>query len=138
MKQAGQVRRPFYAQAVTLILLCRILVVEFEQKHRRTAENALALEEYVGHRVAVAVQTRLLTDSSCFSLLLNSACDETFKALNNVIAAVTELKIFDTTDLEDHPAYQALVEAKDQIKACYTTFGVRPVFNHPMFKTSFF
>jgi len=97
MKQAGQVRRPFYAQALALILLCRILVVEFEQKHRRTAENALALED---------------------------ACDETFNALNKVIAAVTELKIFDTTNLEDHAASQALAVAIGQIRACYAAFGL--------------
>jgi len=47
MKQAGQVRRPFQAQAIALILLCRTLVAEFEKESRYTAYNALILEECV-------------------------------------------------------------------------------------------
>lgn len=57
MKQAGQVRRPFQAQAFTLILLCRTLVAEFEKEPpRRTADNALALEECV-----LPIETHQLT-----------------------------------------------------------------------------
>ena len=50
MKQAGRVRRPFHAQALAIILLCRILVTEFEKESRHTADNVLPLEECVEHR----------------------------------------------------------------------------------------
>jgi hypothetical protein len=50
MKQAGQVRRPFQAQAVALILLCRNLVTEFEKEPNHTADNALVLEECVSSK----------------------------------------------------------------------------------------
>ena len=33
--------------------------------------------------------------------------------------------MFDMARLEDHAAHKALNEARDQIKACFTTFGVR-------------
>jgi hypothetical protein len=45
--------------------------------------------------------------------------------LKAVVASVTELKIFDTFNLEDHPAYKALSVAQDHIKACFAAFGVR-------------
>ncbi len=49
MKQAGRVRRPFQAQALVLILLCRNLVTAFADEARHTADNdnALVLEECV-------------------------------------------------------------------------------------------
>jgi hypothetical protein len=45
--------------------------------------------------------------------------------LKQVVAAVTELKMFDTTNFEDHAAYKALVVAQNQIRACFNAFGVR-------------
>ncbi|KAI0247266.1 hypothetical protein BJV78DRAFT_1157321 [Lactifluus subvellereus] len=39
-------------------------------------------------------------------------CNETLKALKEAVAAVTELKIVDTVDFEDHPAFKALVVAQ--------------------------
>jgi len=45
--------------------------------------------------------------------------------LKGVVAAVTELKIYDITNLEDHAAYKGLVEAQSHIKGCFTAFGVR-------------
>jgi hypothetical protein len=53
--------------------------------------------------------------------------------LKEVVAAVTELKIFDMARFEDHAAHRALDEAKEQIKACFTTFGVSRLFQGPMF-----
>jgi len=97
MKQAGQVRRPFQAQAVALILLCRNLVTEFEKEPNHTADNSLVLED---------------------------TCDETLKALKEVVAAVTELKIFDTINFEDHIAYKALGVAEYHIKNCFAAFGL--------------
>jgi hypothetical protein len=53
-----------------------------------------------------------------------SACDETLKALNEAVDAVTELKIFETVDFVDHPASRALAVAQNHIKECFNTFGV--------------
>ncbi|KAI0247273.1 hypothetical protein BJV78DRAFT_1285698 [Lactifluus subvellereus] len=102
IKQAGKVRRPFHSQAVTLILLCRVLATEFGKERHHTAENALSLEV---------------------------TCNETLKALKEAVAAVTELKIFDTVDLEDHPAYKALVVAQNHIKGCFNAFGLNSDWN---------
>jgi hypothetical protein len=55
MKQAGRVRRPFNAQALAIILLCRTLVTEFEKESHHTADNVLPLEECVEPQVIVAV-----------------------------------------------------------------------------------
>jgi hypothetical protein len=49
MKQAGNIRRPYYAQAVAVISLCRFLARHYEglTKEQRTATNVEPLEEYV-------------------------------------------------------------------------------------------
>jgi hypothetical protein len=57
MKQAGRVRRPFQAQALAIITLCRTLVTEFEKESHHTAHNVLPLEECVKFQVIVAVGT---------------------------------------------------------------------------------
>ncbi|KAH9992152.1 hypothetical protein BJV77DRAFT_1003788 [Russula vinacea] len=97
MKQAGRVRRPFQAQALAIITLCRTLVTEFEKESHHTAHNVLPLED---------------------------ACDEALKALTQVVAAVTELKIFDLARLEEHPASKALRDVKEPIKTCFNSFGL--------------
>lgn len=38
---------------------------------------------------------------------------------------MTELKIFDTAELEDRPAHKAFDGAKEQINACFATVHVR-------------
>jgi len=45
--------------------------------------------------------------------------------LKVVVAAVAELKIFDTFTLEDNPAYKALLVAQGHIRGCFAAFGVR-------------
>ena len=49
MKQAGNIRRPYYAQAVAVISLCRFLARHYEglTTEQRTATNVEPLEEYV-------------------------------------------------------------------------------------------
>ena len=49
MRQAGAIRRPYFAQAVAVISLCRFLVRHYENltKEERTAINVEPLEEYV-------------------------------------------------------------------------------------------
>ena len=60
MKQAGRVRRPFHAQALAIILLCRILVTEFEKESHHTADNVLPLEECVKHWLLLGVKADLV------------------------------------------------------------------------------
>jgi hypothetical protein len=57
MKQAGRVRRPFHAQALAIIQLCRTLVNVFNEESHRTADNVLPLEECVGLKVVFALGT---------------------------------------------------------------------------------
>jgi hypothetical protein len=49
MKQAGNIRRPYFSQAVAVISLCRFLARHYENltKEERTAVNVEPLEEYV-------------------------------------------------------------------------------------------
>ncbi len=49
MKQAGNIRRPYHAQAVAVISLCRFLARHYENltKEQRTATNVEPLEECV-------------------------------------------------------------------------------------------
>jgi hypothetical protein len=49
MKQAGNIRRPYFAQAVAVISLCRFLARHYENltKEQRTATKVEPLEEYV-------------------------------------------------------------------------------------------
>jgi hypothetical protein len=65
MKQAGRVRRPFHAQALAIIQLCRTLANVFRQESHHTADNILPLEECVGFQVVVA--TGLSTDIMPFT-----------------------------------------------------------------------
>ena len=49
MDQAGNIRRPYFAQPVAVISLCRFLTRHYENltKEERTAINVEPLEEYV-------------------------------------------------------------------------------------------
>ena len=49
MKKVGHIRRPFQAQAMTVVMLCRFLANKFSsfEKSARTIENFNSLEEYV-------------------------------------------------------------------------------------------
>ncbi|KAH9056281.1 hypothetical protein EDB87DRAFT_1687610 [Lactarius vividus] len=97
LKLAGQVRRPFHSQAVALISLCRMLVTEFEKDAYRTPDNLVSLEEVL---------------------------DVTLNGLQDAVAAVTELKMFNLASFEDHPAYRALARAQTPIRACHKSFGL--------------
>jgi len=97
LKLAGKIRRPFHFQAIALIQLCRFLAAEFEKESHHTAQNAVALEE---------------------------ACNLTLRALKEIVDTVTELNIFDTTDLEYHPAFRALAIAQHRIKLSFSAFGL--------------
>ena len=49
MKKVGHIRRPFQAQAITVVMLCRTLGNEFTkfEKSAQTIEKLNSLEEYV-------------------------------------------------------------------------------------------
>ena len=49
MKKVGHIRRPFQAQAMTVVMLCRFLADKFSnfEKSARTIEKLNSLEEYV-------------------------------------------------------------------------------------------
>ncbi|KAI0067483.1 hypothetical protein BV25DRAFT_1111046 [Artomyces pyxidatus] len=98
MKHAGKIRRPFLAQALALVSLCRVLAKQFEETANRTAKNVYPLED---------------------------AFDETLTALQAGIDAVTEIKVFDLDTFETSDATGAFKAAQDRIKACFAHFGVR-------------
>lgn len=49
MKKVGHIRRPFQAQAITIVMLCRSLAVKFSalEKSAITIENFDSLDAYV-------------------------------------------------------------------------------------------
>jgi hypothetical protein len=49
MKKVGHIRRPFQAQAITVVMLCRFLAAKFSafEKSAVTIENFNSLEAYV-------------------------------------------------------------------------------------------
>jgi hypothetical protein len=69
----------------------------------------------------------LFADSAFFFFFFNliSTCYEVLPALQQVAEAVSELKIFDMAESEEHPAHKALDEAKEHINACFAAFHVR-------------
>ena len=51
--------------------------------------------------------------------MMNRALNATLEGLEEAVATVTELKIFNLDDLEYHPAYQALEKAHAPIQMCH-------------------
>ncbi len=50
VKKVGHIRRPFQAQAMTVVMLCRFLALKFgalEKSAAATIENFNSLDEYV-------------------------------------------------------------------------------------------
>jgi len=67
MKQVGRIRRPYYAQAVAVISLCRFLARHYEclTNDQRTATNLEPLEECVVDPLEeTTLQLSLLFDQS--------------------------------------------------------------------------
>ncbi|KAI0067848.1 hypothetical protein BV25DRAFT_1911714 [Artomyces pyxidatus] len=97
MKYAGKIRRPYFAQALALVSLCRLLARQFEETANRIAKNVYPLED---------------------------AFDETITALKAGIAAVSEIRTFDDNALETNDARVAFDAAKERIKECFAHFGL--------------
>ena len=118
MKQAGNIRRPYFAQAIAVISLCRFLARHYENltKEERTAINVEPLEEYVINPLNV-LRFRA-TDYS------TRACRESLAALRVAAASVPTLKNFGMNAPEDTRVNGALDAARKEIQGCFDHFGV--------------
>lgn len=105
MKQAGNIRRPYFAQAVAVISLCRFLARHYENltKEERTAINVEPLEK---------------------------ACKESLTALQVAAASVPTLKNFDMNAPEDARVNGALDAARKEIQGCFDHFGLTSHWDH--------
>ena len=117
MKQAGNIRRPYFAQAVAVISLCRFLARHYESltKEQRTATKVEPLEEYVANPLKVP---------RCQADYPTRACRKSFVALQVAAASVPTLKNFDMNAPEDARVGEALVAARKEIQGCFDHFGV--------------
>ena len=59
------------------------------------------------------------------AVVIIRALNITLDGLQEAVAAVTELKIFNLANFEDHSAYRTLARAQARIKASHKSFGVR-------------
>jgi len=105
MKQAGNIRRPYHAQAIAIISLCRFLARHYESltEDQRTATNVEPLEE---------------------------ACQETLAALQVAAATVTTLRTFDMNAPENARVGQAFIVARTKIQDCFNHFGLTDHWAH--------
>ncbi|KAI0056747.1 hypothetical protein BV25DRAFT_1842149 [Artomyces pyxidatus] len=92
MRLAGRIRRPFFAQALALVSLCRLLAAQFEEEDTRTIANAAPMRE---------------------------ACDAALAALHSAVSAATDTRIVDVDDLETGAAASAFEAAEAKIEACF-------------------
>ncbi|KAI0259380.1 hypothetical protein BC834DRAFT_974344 [Gloeopeniophorella convolvens] len=99
MKQAGRIRRPYHAQALALISLCRFLARHYENlsQEERTATKVEPFEE---------------------------ACDETLAALKAAVAAVATLRVFDVDAPENLRVTATIAAARTKIQNCFGHFGL--------------
>ncbi|KAI9450957.1 hypothetical protein F5148DRAFT_567768 [Russula earlei] len=99
MKQAGNVRRPYHAQAVAVISLCRFLARHYEglTEDQRTATNVEPLEE---------------------------ACRVTLTALRAAAASVTTMRDFDLNAPENSHTDKLFIVARTKIQGCFGHFGL--------------
>ncbi|KAH9975206.1 hypothetical protein BJV74DRAFT_180899 [Russula compacta] len=99
MKQAGKIRRPYHAQAVAIISLCRFLARHYEglTKEQRTATNLEPLEE---------------------------ACKETLTALQVAAASISTLRNFDINSPENAHVDKTFTKARTKIQGCFNRFGL--------------
>jgi len=105
MKQAGNIRRPYHAQAVAVISLCRFLARHYENltKEQRTGTNVEPLEE---------------------------ACGETLSALQIATASVPTLRNFDVNAPENAHVDKAFASARTKIQGCFSHFGLASHWAH--------
>ncbi|KAI0048490.1 hypothetical protein FA95DRAFT_1041453 [Auriscalpium vulgare] len=97
MKHASKTRRPYLAQALALVALCRSLAKEFDKSEKKTRKNVYSLED---------------------------AIEGTLTALQAGVDAVTQINLFNLDDFETHAATSSYVDAKDKVKTAFTDFGL--------------
>jgi hypothetical protein len=105
MKQAGNIRRPYFAQAVAVISLCRFLARHYENltKEQRTATTVEPLEK---------------------------ACRESLAALKVAADSLPTLKNLDMNAPEDARVGEALVAARKEIQGCFDHFALTSHWTH--------
>jgi hypothetical protein len=118
MKQVGRIRRPFQAQAIALVMLCRFLADNFKAigKSAVTVENVNSLDAYV---------LLLSTETTSSDLdVFTRAFDQTLVTLQAATKAVSELKTFNLTNFTNHATVKAFVEAEAVIQESFKSFKV--------------
>ncbi|KAI9451742.1 hypothetical protein BJY52DRAFT_84591 [Lactarius psammicola] len=99
MKQAGKIRRPYHAQALALISLCRFLARHYEglTEAEHTATNVEPFED---------------------------TCRETLSALQVAVASESALRGFDFDAPENAHVVNAFASARTRIRHCFEHFGL--------------
>lgn len=121
MKQAGKIRRPYHAQALALISLCRFLARHYENltEEEHTATTIEPFEEYV---------------HDCFrdsiaNLSLTRTCKETLSALRVAVESEPTLRGFNFDAPENAHVFSAFERARTRIRECFQHFEVRILFS---------
>ncbi|KAN0138040.1 hypothetical protein V8E53_003929 [Lactarius tabidus] len=99
MKQAGKIRRPYHAQALALISLCRFLARHYEN---------LTEEEHTATTVEPFEDT----------------CKETLSALQVAVASEPTLRGFNFDAPENTHVFSAFDRARTRIRECFQHFGL--------------
>lgn len=99
MKQAGKIRRPYHAQALALIALCRFLARHYEN---------LTEEEHTATTVEPFEDT----------------CKETLSALQVAVASEPTLRGFNFDAPENGHVFSAFDRARTRIRECFQHFGL--------------
>ncbi|KAH9019985.1 hypothetical protein EDB85DRAFT_543216 [Lactarius pseudohatsudake] len=105
MKQAGKIRRPYHAQALALISLCRFLARHYEglTEAEHTATNIEPFED---------------------------TCRETLSALQVAVASESALRGFDFDAPENAHVVNAFAAARTTIRNCFEHFGMTSHWAH--------
>lgn len=105
MKQAGKIRRPYHAQALALISLCRFLAGHYESltNAEHTATNIEPFED---------------------------TCRETLSALQASVASASALRGFDFDAPDNAHVADAFAAARRRIRNCFEHFGLASHWAH--------
>lgn len=123
MKQAGKIRRPYHAQALALISLCRFLARHYENltEEEHTATAVEPFEEYVHDISEIYTQVSLTQ--------ITSTCKETLSALQVAVASEPTLRGFNFDAPENAHVFAAFDRARTRIRECFQHFEVRIPFS---------
>jgi hypothetical protein len=118
MREVGRIRRPFQAQAIAVVMLCRFLAEKFNAigKPKVTVEHFNSLDAYV---LLLRVET-IASDLDIFSRTF----EKTLLTLRDATKSVTELKTFDMTDFENHAMVKAFGDTEALIRDSFKSLKV--------------